>query len=583
MGTKGLQSYETIVKAQSLRRMHEGLSTILGLHTPVELSSICGCLKLKVQQKASNSIEQVLRYASAHEEMVEDRTKHILGFMWEGALWEYLHSIGHPVHNMRIDPRETIYEIWKKGGMLASHGVFTPHFIAREVKKRNEWIQSDDIQKRLEALQEAQDKAKVAERKVISEHDYTNILQYFNMMASLRRLETSVREYLISEVEIARSRIDSLQDQARILRNQLAENEKQFIAVTETLNSKLASAEFTRDRAVKSRIHMEASMSRLNGILDSYIAAEANREELHGGTMQAQKARQIDKLPTVMQETVRKLQQYREQRDAADDLLRVRARCHVHEIDQLNGTMNDMEKEYQIMVDQHTHAVGNYNSLIQNYVLSERKVKRLEEQHHYHVQSSWTSATHLAGQVLEYKTRIKTVKPVLIAGITHSNPQIVNLCWSLINSLQLAPSVEEYARLENTMLMKKEELVSWKYEQLERTRAAILASSPKTKKKMAGKKGVASAASPAKSKAKGKSDDASLTGRSVTSASSGGTAKSKKGAPPLKKPGSATGSGRGSGRNSGAPSPSSSKPSTPAVKSPPGKSPNKSPAKEKKK
>ena len=235
------------------------------------------------------------------------------------------------------------------------------------------------------------------------------------------------------------------------------------------------------------------------------------------------------------------------------------------------------------MVDQHTHAVGNYNSLIQNYVLSERKVKRLEEQHHYHVQSSWTSATHLAGQVLEYKTRIKTVKPVLIAGITHSNPQIVNLCWSLINSLQLAPSVEEYARLENTMLMKKEELVSWKYEQLERTRAAILASSPKTKKKVTGKKGVASAASPAKSKAKGKSDDASLTGRSVTSASSGGTAKSKKGAPPLKKPGSATGSGRGSGRNSGAPSPSPSKPSTPSVKSPPGKSPNKSPAKAKKK
>ena len=40
-------------------------------------------------------------------------------------------------------------ELWKYGGVLGSDVKgFVPHFIAREVKKRNEWIQSKDIQVR---------------------------------------------------------------------------------------------------------------------------------------------------------------------------------------------------------------------------------------------------------------------------------------------------------------------------------------------------------------------------------------------------------------------------------------------------
>ncbi len=39
---------------------------------------------------------------------------------------------------------------------------------------------------RLDKLRLAQEATKVAERKVVSEHDYTNILTYFNQMAELR-------------------------------------------------------------------------------------------------------------------------------------------------------------------------------------------------------------------------------------------------------------------------------------------------------------------------------------------------------------------------------------------------------------
>ena len=41
---KGLQSYEDMMKEHALVRMQEGLLKILQLHTPVELSSLCGCL-----------------------------------------------------------------------------------------------------------------------------------------------------------------------------------------------------------------------------------------------------------------------------------------------------------------------------------------------------------------------------------------------------------------------------------------------------------------------------------------------------------------------------------------------------------
>src|SRR5690606_6217613 len=112
-------------------------------HTPVELSSVCGCLGLKAQEKGSTSIHFIMQYATESNNLDGERIKHVMNFLWEGALWEYLHSIGHPVHNMRPDPKKTILEIWEQGGLLGGNiNGFVPHFVAREVKKRNNWIQS---------------------------------------------------------------------------------------------------------------------------------------------------------------------------------------------------------------------------------------------------------------------------------------------------------------------------------------------------------------------------------------------------------------------------------------------------------
>ena len=49
---------------------------------------------------------------------------------------------------MFVNPRETIMKVWKEGGMVGN-GDFVPHFVAREVKKRYEWVTSPDVEERL--------------------------------------------------------------------------------------------------------------------------------------------------------------------------------------------------------------------------------------------------------------------------------------------------------------------------------------------------------------------------------------------------------------------------------------------------
>ncbi len=92
-------------------------------------------------------------------------------------------------------------------------------------------------------------------------------------------MENSVREYLISEVEIARSRVDSCADTAQMNRKQLAENERYFIAVAESLNERLAYSEFVCESLQQEKLLLERDLQRVNSVLDSYVEAEIDRGE----------------------------------------------------------------------------------------------------------------------------------------------------------------------------------------------------------------------------------------------------------------------------------------------------------------
>ena len=108
-------------REHAMERMRDGLRKILSLHTPVELSSVCGCLHLKTQQKGNDSINQIIHYAGEAETFDITKIQQIFNFLWEGPLWEYLHTTGHPVYTMRPCPKRTIMELWESGGFLGKN------------------------------------------------------------------------------------------------------------------------------------------------------------------------------------------------------------------------------------------------------------------------------------------------------------------------------------------------------------------------------------------------------------------------------------------------------------------------------
>lgn len=518
-----------MMKGHTLKRMEDGLRHILSLHTPVELSSICGSLLLKPQQKANNSIDQIIRFALQTEDFNIDTLVKILGFMWEGALWEYLHSIGHPVRSVRIDPKTTVLEIWQKGGFLGgSTSNFAPHFIARETKRRNEWVTSPDIQQRLDKLIFAQDQAKAAEKKIISDHDYTNILSYFQHMSKLRNMEASVREYLISELEITRSRIDASQDTVKMLREQVAESEEYLERVSGMLNEELSASEIVCARNLKARIDMEESVFRLNNILDSYIETEADRSTPGGGILQPLKPRQSENFHPLLQQTFRKLRTYRDNRDRTDDTLRYRARSHVQEIEELRERVRSLEEELVATKQKNAEVNNDWQKLKYEYVMVERKLARTEQDAKIKQDILWHQVRNNSNKAVKAERQYHRIKPLLKAGISHSSPFVVDLSWTLLNYMNfIKPGDAEYNEIQEQLRMKGQDNIAYYLREQERLSKrpgtnATMKSSKSFKGKSSSKGGGKAEGSSSKKKSSKGDDDKSVTSK----ASKGGAGKS---------------------------------------------------------
>jgi hypothetical protein len=518
-----------MAKSHALQRMKDGLRKILSLHTPVELSSICGCLQLKAQQKASTSLEQIMIYATETEELNEERVKKILNFMWEGALWEYLHCIGHPISSTYVDPKVTVMKLWENGGFLDGIHAFVPYFVAREVKRRNEWVQSEDIQQRLERIQKAQDSMKAAERRIISDHDYTNILQYFNQMGALRSLENDVREYLISELEIARSRIDSFEESSKISRDQLSEMEDKFVRITYVLNDKLANLEFLYEKEKEKNFHLNQYLARLGKVIDSYIDTAKERNEPGGGGAQALKIRYLDEEchSVAIKELANKLQQFRDLRDDYDSRLRERARCDVYYIHQLEENISSLQKEISILKGNFSKAIGDIERLTIQCVFTDRKLSIAENQAAISNGVAWEVASKAAATNFMYQQEHKRLKPLLFSCALSMNKQLRGVSTMIIKSLSdIIVTESDRISLKEGMAMSIEDEISKldRIQEKERLyRMSLVApKSAKGKSKSSTKK--------APTKKPGKGDDQTVKSKQ----SEDGTKKQKQAAAPAK-------------------------------------------------
>lgn len=102
---------------------------------------------LLVQQTGPKSVEMLLNWVlgdphhpqagtPAQNEALDHRLTRFLNKCWEGALFEYLRHVGHPVRTLFVDPRAAVKTLWYNGGLISNMSGFTPHFVIREVKQR---------------------------------------------------------------------------------------------------------------------------------------------------------------------------------------------------------------------------------------------------------------------------------------------------------------------------------------------------------------------------------------------------------------------------------------------------------------
>jgi hypothetical protein len=507
----GLQSYEDMMREHALQRMQVGLKELLMMHTPPELSSICGVLGLPAKEKASTSIKSILDFASKGGRLNPERTRDLLGKMWEGALFEYLRSIGHPQMTMFLDPKETVMKIWLEGGLIGNAD-FIPSFVAREVKKRYEWVTSPDIEEKLRDLRINQEWVKKAETSMLSGADFTFVLDYLKKMNNLRKMENDMREYLIGQLEIARSRIDSQLSTAAMTREDMAECEEKLVTLVGAVSDKLAYCESMAETYMNENFTTEGDLQRLTDIVESYITAEEDRAEAGGGTAQASSLRHPDLSRQSIKNLHRKLQEYRNMRDEHDEELRERARGHIDEVDRLDAYVRSLEHQLEYKSRDELTNRMRAEEAERDVKFCARKMLKMSLNKQIGVQEGWGYALRRKLELDDLQRRLKDVKSIVkVALLTRDNDMVVAMATGINDAMNML-SPDELREMHEGVAMSKADDFSMRLRKREEEQAA--------KRRQGPKKTVASAS--------GKADDSEKDGKDDESKGTSKASKTKK-------------------------------------------------------
>ena len=111
-------------------------------------------------------------------------------------------------------------------------------------------------------LREMQEKVKHAEKVVLTGHDYNNILAYFKQMNELRKYESDMREYTVSQLETCRARLDSYTDTSRMMREDMAELEEKIMTLAGAISDQLGYNEFVTEDLQREVTEMNVDLYR---------------------------------------------------------------------------------------------------------------------------------------------------------------------------------------------------------------------------------------------------------------------------------------------------------------------------------
>lgn len=277
------------------RRMAEnlriGLSTLLEMHNPAELGSLCGSLGLKDECEYGSHAEKkagVMRHIAEEGARIGSSLKahaKALNLIWDGILFEYLRAEGQPLRTARgIDPRAWTLQLWRKRASSAFGGssAFRPFYLPRHLHKRDEQPRAADLEGLLRGVALKESAVKYVEAKVRKEADYRHVVCYLAEACKLRQYEADARQYLVHELESARAQIDHYHSSLELTANQLIELERTYDESTSALADELAIAEASAQFLLENNV-VEANAEKQHTItlLRAFLASPGPVESHH--------------------------------------------------------------------------------------------------------------------------------------------------------------------------------------------------------------------------------------------------------------------------------------------------------------
>lgn len=511
MKFKNFISPEQRAKNELNKRIDTGVRACLMLHTATELSSICGVLGLRSLERATSSIDQIISYCKEEDDFSEPKVLKTVNNMWEGALFEYLKSIGHPALTSQ-DPKLTVMKIWRQGGFHEyDSSSFTPHYIKKHILTRHDNDLSEDISRPLSKLKQAETVMKYTERELFEEHNYTNALLYFQQLGDIRRMETELRDYLIHQLESIRTDIDRAESNVKLGQEMIIESEERYIKGYEEMIYEKGIIEVCYEDELKERLKHNQLLFELKEMVEQLN--EQTRKEyqiLHHSTTtalniakkyQSYLSSPESNLPFILPHSssgsnhsstslsshpqlhaihtllLQNHQKHRQSKEILTDQLTgqsLRILQLQTEIQHLNQTLEiEQHKSHQLqsrlIATQHEVRTGAKQII-------EQQVNATS-----HQQIAWKYTLRLKGQLHEYEEKLANLSNVIQTAIQTKSPLLRSFCFALNNILSIVPTHTLNERYEGGEMAREDERSEVVRQDL--LRAALLSGSSKLKKK----------------------------------------------------------------------------------------------------
>jgi hypothetical protein len=412
---------------------------------------------------------------------------HIYIYIAPGALFEYLKMVGHPQHGVLTEPKYAVMKMWRENGFtVKAPSAFTPHYIQRHVLTRHDKDQEPDIVKRSNSLKKAEQDMKKVERELFEEHDYTNALLYFQQLGNVRTMETDFRDYMISQLEIARAENQRATSNAKMCAEMLSENEERYVTMVHRLQNRAACVESAANHEFDRRFYHDSELMNLQRTVQSYAAFQRKeRDDVEPMFALHQASRPIQAIGNSLREYKSYVDHdiFKYKRDIVNRDKKIADLEYT--ISQFNVDLHAQTKRGDDALAALAKANGQVRKAAKTIVINQVQAEMMR-------QTAWKKSARWASKCHFLETKIERLRSMVCKGVKVSNPMVVSMVKAVNNVLDIVSKTSLDCMYE-TARMEEEDALSNEM-RIEDLRLALLeeakaAASGKKGKKKKGKKG----------------------------------------------------------------------------------------------